>query len=92
MTTASALASRNTPASPADGPLPRAGNVLVVTARPGPESASTARAIQKAAAAAHQSQSPALPQLIRRLDLLDGREYLRWLVPPLQSRERRQAQ
>jgi N-acetylglucosamine malate deacetylase 2 len=231
MTTISALASRITPASPADGPLPRAGNVLAVTARPGPESAdlggllyafrragtslgllcltrgeaspvnatcarleavrpwelqlaanvlgiswvavagypdgglrgqpaaelaervrrairqqaadlllvsdpagddpddtaacaaacaaarragvavvartwpdacgawmidlgadaSTARAIQKAAAAAHQSQSPALPYLIRRLDLLDGREYLRWLVPPLQSRERRQA-
>lgn len=44
--------------------------------------ASTARAIQKAAAAAHKSQSPALPQLTRRLDLLDGREYLRWLVPP----------
>jgi hypothetical protein len=41
-----------------------------------------ARAIQKAAAAAHQSQSQALPELIRRLDLLDGREALRWLVPP----------
>jgi N-acetylglucosamine malate deacetylase 2 len=222
MTTTSALASRITPADPADGPLPRAGNVLVVTTRPGPESADlggllyafrragtslgllcltrgeaspvnatcarleavrpwelqlaanvlgiswvavasypdgglrgqptaelagrvcrairqqdadlllvadpadddpddtaacsaacaaarrasvavvartwpdacgawridlgadapTARAIQKAAAAAHQSQSPALPQLTRRLDLLDGREHLRWLVPP----------
>jgi hypothetical protein len=44
--------------------------------------AATARAIQKAAAAAHQSQSEALPELIRRLDLLDGREALRWLVPP----------
>ena len=44
--------------------------------------APTARAIQKAAAAAHKSQSPALPQLIRRLDLLGGREHLRWLVPP----------
>jgi hypothetical protein len=32
----------------------------------------TARAIQKAAAAGHESQSPALPQLTRRLDLLDG--------------------
>jgi LmbE family N-acetylglucosaminyl deacetylase len=41
-----------------------------------------ARAIQKAAAAVHQSQSQALPELIRRLDLLDGREALRWLVPP----------
>lgn len=44
--------------------------------------AATARAIQKAAASAHQSQSQALPELIRRLDLLDGREPLRWLVPP----------
>jgi hypothetical protein len=44
--------------------------------------AAIARAIQKAAAAAHQSQSDALPELIRRLDLLDGREALRWLVPP----------
>jgi N-acetylglucosamine malate deacetylase 2 len=44
--------------------------------------ASAARAIQKAAAAAHESQSPALPQLTGRLDLLDGREHLRWLVPP----------
>lgn len=64
-----------------------------VVARTGPDAhgawmidlgtdASTARAIQKAAAAAHQSQSPALPQVTRRLDLLDGREHLRWLVPP----------
>jgi LmbE family N-acetylglucosaminyl deacetylase len=44
--------------------------------------AATARAIQKSAAASHQSQSGALPELIRRLDLLDGREALRWLVPP----------
>ncbi len=47
----------------------------------GPD-AGTARAIQKAAAAAHESQSPALPRLIRQLDLLGRREYLRWLVPP----------
>ena len=47
----------------------------------GPDAA-TARAIQKAAAAAHESQSAALPQLIRRLDLLDGQEHLRWLVRP----------
>ncbi|HEU5389338.1 MAG TPA: PIG-L family deacetylase [Streptosporangiaceae bacterium] len=44
--------------------------------------AATARAIQKSAAAAHQSQSRALPELVRRLDLLDGRETLCWLVPP----------
>jgi N-acetylglucosamine malate deacetylase 2 len=48
--------------------------------------ASTARAIQKAAAAAHKSQSPDLPQLTYHLDLLDGHEYLRWLVPPAASR------
>jgi N-acetylglucosamine malate deacetylase 2 len=41
-----------------------------------------ARAIQKSAAAAHASQSDALPQLTRRLDLLDGTEQLRWLVSP----------
>ena len=72
------------PAAPPAGWLPRAGKVLVVLARPGQESAdaATARAIQKAAAAAHESQSPALPQLIRRLNLLDGQEHLRWLARP----------
>jgi N-acetylglucosamine malate deacetylase 2 len=44
--------------------------------------APTARAIQKSAAAAHESQSEALPQVICRLDLLADREPLRWLVPP----------
>jgi hypothetical protein len=44
--------------------------------------AAVARAIQKSAAAAHASQSDALPQLTRRLDLLDGTEQLRWLVSP----------
>jgi len=42
----------------------------------------TARAIQKAAAGAHGSQSEGLPRLTRRLDRLDGREWLRWLVTP----------
>jgi N-acetylglucosamine malate deacetylase 2 len=42
----------------------------------------TARTIQKNAAAAHESQSQALPGLIRRLDALDGREPVRWLVSP----------
>ena len=53
--------------------------------------AAIARAIQKSATAAHESQSDALPELIRRLDLRDGREGLRWLVPrPLrQSTARR---
>jgi LmbE family N-acetylglucosaminyl deacetylase len=49
--------------------------------------AAIARAIQKSATAAHQSQSDALPELIRRLDLLDGRETLRWLVPPSSASE-----
>jgi N-acetylglucosamine malate deacetylase 2 len=49
--------------------------------------AATARAIQKSATAAHESQSDALPELIRRLDLLDGREALRWLVPPSSASE-----
>ena len=47
----------------------------------GPDAAA-ARAIQQAAAAAHQSQSPALPQLMRRLNRLDGQEHLRWLARP----------
>ena len=53
--------------------------------------ASTAPAIQKAAAAAHESQSPALPQLTCRLDLLDGREHLRWLIPPPENMTRAEA-
>jgi LmbE family N-acetylglucosaminyl deacetylase len=44
--------------------------------------AETARAIQKSAAAAHTSQSEALPELISQLDQLDGVETLRWLVSP----------
>jgi len=44
--------------------------------------AATARAIQKAAAAAHESQPAALPQLIRRLDLPDGQDHLRRLARP----------
>lgn len=44
--------------------------------------AATARAIQQAAAGAHASQSEALPAVVHRLDLLDGKEPLRWLLPP----------
>ena len=44
--------------------------------------AAAARAIQRCAAAAHASQSAAGPQVLRRLDLLGGRERLRWLIPP----------
>lgn len=49
--------------------------------------AETASAIQKSAIAAHASQSEGLPRLIRRLDLLDGRERLRWLVSPQRTPE-----
>ena len=58
---------------------PRAGDTWTIDLG---ADAATARAIQKSAAAAHQSQSQALPELIQRLDLLDGREALRWLVHP----------
>ena len=42
--------------------------------------AGTARTIQKSAVAAHASQSEALSRLTRRVDLLDSREHVRWLV------------
>jgi LmbE family N-acetylglucosaminyl deacetylase len=44
--------------------------------------AEVARAIQKSAAAAHISQSEALPELISRLDQLGHAETLRWLISP----------
>jgi LmbE family N-acetylglucosaminyl deacetylase len=44
--------------------------------------AEVARAIQKSAAAAHASQSDALPGVISQLDQLGNREALRWLVSP----------
>jgi N-acetylglucosamine malate deacetylase 2 len=44
--------------------------------------AETARAIQKSAAAAHTSQAETLPATLRRLDLLDSTETLRWVLPP----------
>jgi N-acetylglucosamine malate deacetylase 2 len=47
----------------------------------------TARVIQKAAVAEHASQSCGLPEQTRRIDLLDGREHLRWLVSPLRTPE-----
>lgn len=43
--------------------------------------AAAVRAIQRSAAAAHASQSAALPQVQRQLDLLGSREHLRWLAP-----------
>jgi N-acetylglucosamine malate deacetylase 2 len=70
---------------------PRAGVPVVASTWPGAPGAwtidlgigaATARAIQKSAAAAHTSQSDALPALVRRLDLLDSTESLRWLLAP----------
>jgi hypothetical protein len=49
--------------------------------------AAAGRAIQRSAAAAHASQSEALPQVERRMDMLGGRELLRWLVPAHQAPE-----
>jgi N-acetylglucosamine malate deacetylase 2 len=53
--------------------------------------AATARAIQKSAVAAHASQSQGLPELTRRIDLRDNREYLRWLVSPARTPDRHRA-
>jgi N-acetylglucosamine malate deacetylase 2 len=44
--------------------------------------AADARAVQRAALAAHASQAEARPRAQRRLDRQDDREQLRWLVPP----------
>jgi N-acetylglucosamine malate deacetylase 2 len=44
--------------------------------------ATTARAIQKSAAAAHTSQAETLPATLRRLDLLGDTDVLRWVLPP----------
>ena len=43
--------------------------------------AAAARATQRSAAAAHASQSAVRPEVERSLDVLGGRERLRWLVP-----------
>jgi N-acetylglucosamine malate deacetylase 2 len=69
----------------------RAGVPVVARARPGARGArqvglgpdpAAARDTQRSAAAAYLSQSEALPEVQRRLERLDGREALRWLVPP----------
>lgn len=44
--------------------------------------AAAARAVQRSALAAHASQAEAQPRMQRRIDRQDGREQLRWLVPP----------
>jgi len=49
--------------------------------------AATARAIQKSAAA-HASQSQALPELVPCLELFDGREHPWWPISPHRTPER----
>ena len=76
-----------------------AGVPVVASTRPGVggvwtldlgADAEIARAIQKSAAAAHASQSEALPALIRRLDLLGSVETVRWLRLPDRSAAQRE--
>jgi N-acetylglucosamine malate deacetylase 2 len=68
----------------------QAGLPVVARTRPGTRGArhiglgpdpAAARAAQRSAVAAYRSQSQALPEVERRLALLDGHETLRWLVP-----------
>lgn len=68
-----------------------AGVPVVAHTRPGAlgawlidlgDDAPTARAIQRAAAAAHASQSASLPELMSRLARLDDREAVRWVLFP----------
>jgi LmbE family N-acetylglucosaminyl deacetylase len=44
---------------------------------------SAVRAVQRSAAAAHASQSDEFGQVYDRMEALGGREWLRWLIPPL---------
>jgi len=69
----------------------QAGVPVVAHTRPGVSGAwlidlgtgaATARAIQKSAAGAHTSQLEALPAVVHRLEQLDGREPVRWLLLP----------
>jgi LmbE family N-acetylglucosaminyl deacetylase len=69
----------------------QAGVPLAARTRPGVSGAwnvdlgaeaEVARAIQKSAAAAHATQSEALPEMIGRVDRLGSMETLRWLVSP----------
>jgi LmbE family N-acetylglucosaminyl deacetylase len=55
-------------------PVARGGQLIELGA-----DATAARAVQRSAVAAHASQSVDLPRLKRQLDLLPGRERLRWL-------------
>jgi N-acetylglucosamine malate deacetylase 2 len=72
-----AAGSAGVPVAVRTAPDTRGGRHVALGADPG-----AARAVQRSAAAAHTSQSEALPEVERRLDLLGARETLRWLAPP----------
>jgi N-acetylglucosamine malate deacetylase 2 len=65
------------PVAARTSPVARGGRLIELGA-----DATVGRAIQLSAVAAHASQSADLPRLRRRLDLLPGRERLRWLLAP----------
>jgi LmbE family N-acetylglucosaminyl deacetylase len=77
MVACTAAAHEGVPVVACTGPGGRGAWVIELGAE-----AATARAIQKAAVASHTSQSHGLAELTRRIDLLDGQEFLRWLEPP----------
>jgi N-acetylglucosamine malate deacetylase 2 len=80
MAACTAAAHEGVPVVACTGPGGRGAWVIELGAE-----AATARAIQKAAVCEHASQSHGLAELTRRIDLLDGQEYLRWLEPPLRT-------
>jgi N-acetylglucosamine malate deacetylase 2 len=71
-----AAQSAGVPVAARTSPVARGGRLIDLGA-----DATVGRAIQLSAVAAHASQSADLPRLRRRLDLLPGRERLRWLLP-----------
>ena len=73
----SAAAQAGLPAVARTAPSTRSGWLIDLGAE-----TTAARATQRSAAAAHTSQSEALPEIQRRLDLLGSNEQLRWLIPP----------
>ena len=73
----SAAAQAGIPAVARTAPSTRGGWLIDLGAE-----TTAARATQRSAAAAHTSQSEALPEVQHRLDLLGGNEQIRWLIPP----------
>ena len=73
----SAAAQAGLPAVARTAPSTRSGWLIDLGAE-----TTAARATQRSAAAAHTSQSEALPEIQRRLDLLGSNEQLCWLILP----------